>query len=94
LALPDQTRVFVGHDYGPGGRAIAWETTIADQRSGNIHVNETVSEEVFVELRTSRDVTLELPALMLAAVQVNIRGGRLPTPDSNGVSYLKIPLTR
>ncbi|MBR9970153.1 MBL fold metallo-hydrolase [Magnetospirillum sulfuroxidans] len=94
LALPDQTRVFVGHDYGPGGRAIAWETTIADQRNGNIHVNETVSEEMFVELRTSRDMALELPALMLAAVQVNIRGGRLPTPDSNGVSYLKIPLTR
>ena len=94
LALPDQTRLFVGHDYGPAGRAIAWETTIAVQRSSNIHVNETIPEDMFVELRTSRDATLDLPALMLAAVQVNIRGGRLPPPDSNGVSYLKIPLTR
>lgn len=94
LALPDQTRVFVGHDYAPGGRATAWETTIAAQRSDNIHVNEAVTEDMFVELRTGRDATLELPSLMLAAVQINIRGGRLPTPDSNGVSYLKIPLTR
>lgn len=94
LTLPAETRVFVGHDYGPGGRAIAWETTIAAQKAGNIHVRDGISEESFVELRTRRDATLDLPNLMLPAVQVNIRAGRLPPPEGNGASYLKIPLTR
>ncbi|HSV29399.1 MAG TPA: MBL fold metallo-hydrolase [Candidatus Omnitrophota bacterium] len=94
LELPPATRVFVGHDYGPGGRDVAWETTIAAQKAGNVHIRDGVSEEVFVELRAARDATLELPALMLAAVQVNIRAGRMPPPEANGVSYLKIPVTR
>ncbi len=94
LDLPGETRMFVGHDYGPGGRPIAWETTVAAQRTGNIHIRDGVSEEMFVALRTERDATLDLPALMLAAVQVNMRAGRLPPADRNGVSYLKIPVSR
>lgn len=94
LALSPATRVFVGHDYGPGGREIAWETTIAAQKAGNVHVRDGVSEEMFVDLRTRRDATLEVPTLMLPAVQVNIRGGRLPQPEGNGATYLKIPITR
>lgn len=91
--LPAATRVFVCHDYAPGGRAIAWETTIGAQKAGNVHIRDGVTADMFVELRTRRDATLDLPALMLASVQVNIRGGSLPPPDANGVSYLKIPLT-
>lgn len=94
LGLPGETRMFVGHDYGPGGRPVAWETTVAAQRAGNIHIRDGVSEEMFVALRAERDATLELPALMLAAVQVNMRAGRLPPADRNGVSYLKIPVSR
>ncbi|MEW5726705.1 MAG: MBL fold metallo-hydrolase [Pseudomonadota bacterium] len=94
LDLPGDTRMFVGHDYGPGGRAIAWETTVAAQRAGNVHIRDGVAEDKFVALRAERDATLELPALMLASVQVNMRAGRLPPADANGVSYLKIPVTR
>lgn len=94
LDLPGDTRMFVGHDYGPGGRAIAWATTVAAQRAGNVHIRDGVSEDKFVALRAERDATLELPALMLASVQVNMRAGRLPPADANGVSYLKIPVTR
>lgn len=92
--LPPGTRVFVGHDYAPGGRPITWETTIGAQQAGNVHIREGVTEDMFVELRNARDQTLHLPALMLASVQVNIRGGALPPPEANGVSYLKIPVTR
>jgi glyoxylase-like metal-dependent hydrolase (beta-lactamase superfamily II) len=94
LALPPATRVFVGHDYGPNGREIAWETTIAAQKAGNVHIRDGVSEDMFVDLRTRRDATLEVPILMLPAVQVNIRGGRLPQPEGNGATYLKVPITR
>lgn len=94
LALPERTRLFVCHDYGPGGRAIAHETTIGEQRRANIHVREGIDEASFVALREARDATLAFPVLMLPAVQVNIRGGRLPPPDENGVRYLKIPLDR
>lgn len=93
LELPAATRVFVGHDYGPNGRAIAWETTVAAQREGNIHVRDGVAEGDFTAMRSARDATLDLPTLMLASIQVNIRAGRLPEPGGNGVSYLKIPLT-
>ncbi len=91
LALPDAFRVFTGHDYQPGGRAPLWESTIAEQKSANIHVAEKTEAE-FVALRQARDRTLAMPKLILPAVQVNIRGGRLPEPDSNGRRYLKIPL--
>jgi glyoxylase-like metal-dependent hydrolase (beta-lactamase superfamily II) len=93
LALPQQTRLFMCHDYGAPGRAdFAWETTVTAQRSGNIHVKVGIDEEAFVLMRTRRDATLEMPTLLLPSVQVNIRAGRLPSPESNGVRYLKIPL--
>jgi glyoxylase-like metal-dependent hydrolase (beta-lactamase superfamily II) len=92
LALPPETRVFVGHDYGTKERSPAWETTIAAERASSIHVRDDVSEEAFVAMREARDVELGYPKLILPSIQVNIRGGKFPDPDSNGVSYLKIPL--
>lgn len=92
FALPDDTRVFVCHDYAPGGRAYACETTIAAQKAGNIHVRNDVSEDDFVAVRTARDATLAMPALLLPSVQINIRAGQLPEPEDNGVRYLKLPL--
>jgi len=92
-ALPSGTRVFVCHDYGPGGREPRCETTIAAQREGNIHVRDGVSEAEFVELRTRRDATLAVPDLLYPSVQVNVRAGELPPPESNGRRYLKIPVT-
>jgi len=91
--LPESTRVFVCHDYGPGGRDIRCETTIAAQRESNIHVRDGVTEEEFVELRTRRDSGLELPTLLYPAVQFNIRGGRPPPAESNGRHYLKLPFS-
>ena len=90
--LPDATRVFVCHDYGPGGRAVACETSIGEQKRGNIHVRDGVDEAAFVQLREARDATLAMPALILPAVQVNIRAGALPEPEGNGVRYLKLPV--
>jgi glyoxylase-like metal-dependent hydrolase (beta-lactamase superfamily II) len=90
--LPDDTRVFVCHDYGPGGRDVACETTIAAQKRDNIHVRDGVTADEFVALREERDATLAMPALLLPAVQVNIRAGALPEPEANGVRYLKLPL--
>lgn len=92
FALPDDTRVFVCHDYAPGGRAYACETTIAAQKAGNIHVRDGVSEDEFVAMRTARDATLAMPALLLPSVQVNIRAGHLPETEDNGVRYLKLPI--
>jgi glyoxylase-like metal-dependent hydrolase (beta-lactamase superfamily II) len=94
LALPPETRLFVCHDYGPGGRAIAWETTVAEQRARNMHVHEGVSEAEFVKLRTARDKTLAVPQLLIPSIQINMRAGELPPPEDNGVSYIKIPLNR
>ncbi|MBL0370849.1 TIGR01244 family phosphatase [Rhizobium sp. KVB221] len=91
LALPDDTRLFTGHDYQPGGRAPRWESTVAEQKRANAHLV-GVSEQAFVELRTARDKTLPMPKLILHALQVNTRGGRLPEPEANGRRYLKIPL--
>ncbi len=91
LALPDETRIFTGHDYQPGGRAPRWESTVAEQKKSNPHLA-GVSEEEFVALRTKRDKTLPMPKLILHALQVNIRGGRLPEPEANGKRYLKFPL--
>ena len=93
-ALPDDTRVFVCHDYGPGGRAVACETSIGAQKRSNIHVREGVAEAEYVALRQARDATLAMPVLMLPAVQVNIRAGQLPPAEGNGTRYLKIPLDR
>jgi glyoxylase-like metal-dependent hydrolase (beta-lactamase superfamily II) len=90
--LPDETRVFVCHDYGPGGRVPACETTIGEQKRSNIHVHAGTTEDQFVEMRETRDASLEMPTLILPAVQTNIRAGDLPPPEDNGVRYLKIPL--
>ncbi|MEO6155262.1 MAG: MBL fold metallo-hydrolase [Thermomonas sp.] len=92
--LPDNTRVFVCHDYGPGGRDVACETSIGEQRRANIHVCDATDEASFVALREARDATLAMPALIIPAVQVNIRAGALPDPEANGVRYLKLPIDR
>ena len=92
-ALPGETRVFVCHDYKPGGREARCETTIAAERDGNIHVKSGTSEEEFTAMRRKRDATLDMPALIYPAVQFNIRGGRPPPAEANGRSYLKLPLT-
>lgn len=93
LALPDETRVFLCHDYLAQNRTdYVWETTIAAQRAGNVHVHDGVDEDTFVAMREGRDATLAMPRLILPSVQVNIRGGHFPEPEANGVSYLKLPL--
>lgn len=92
LALPDSTRVFVGHDYAPSGREAACEATVAEHKASNIHFSDAPTEEAFRATRDRRDATLALPRLMLAALQINIRGGRLPEPEGNGRAYLKLPL--
>lgn len=92
MSLPDETRLFVGHDYMPDGRAPAWESTVAEQRAKNTHLTKARTEEEFVALREARDRTLPMPNLILHSLQVNIRGGRLPEPESDGKRYLKIPL--
>ena len=93
LSLPDETRLFLCHDYkAPGRDEYAWESTVKQQREENVHVKDGVSEEDFVEMRTTRDKTLAMPKLIMPSVQVNIRGGRLPDPEDNGVSYIKIPV--
>jgi len=93
LSLPGATRLFLCHDYkAPGRDAYAWETTIGAERTGNVHVHDGVTEAEFVAMRTARDRTLSMPTLILPSVQVNMRGGHLPEPESNGVRYLKIPL--
>ena len=94
LALPPATRIFVCHDYQPGGRPPAWQSSVAEQREANIHVKDGVDEAAFVALRSARDAKLPPPALLLPAVQVNMRAGALPPPEANGVSYLKIPIDR
>lgn len=92
LDLPADTRLFMCHDYPPEGRDPQWETTVARQRAANIHVHDGVSEDAFVDMRTKRDRTLSMPNLILPSIQVNIRAGELPPPESNGVRYLKLPL--
>jgi glyoxylase-like metal-dependent hydrolase (beta-lactamase superfamily II) len=91
-ALPPQTRVFVCHDYAPGGRAPLCETTIESQRQANVHLRADTSEQEFVAMRRARDATLSVPNLIIPSVQVNIRAGHLPAAESDGVSYLKVPL--
>jgi glyoxylase-like metal-dependent hydrolase (beta-lactamase superfamily II) len=93
LALPPETRLFMCHDYkAPGRDHYAWETTVAEERANNRHVKDGVSEEDFVAMRQARDATLAAPELLMPAIQVNMRGGKLPPADENGVRYLKIPV--
>ena len=94
LSLPDQTRVFVGHDYKSDTREdYAWETTVFHEKRNNIHVKTGTTEAEFIQLRESRDATLPVPKLLLPSIQLNIRAGQLPAQEANGVAYLKLPLT-
>lgn len=92
LELPEHTRLFMCHDYLPDGRELRVMTTVGEQRAGNIHVHQGIDEDEFVAMREARDTTLDMPVLMLPSVQVNMRSGRLPEPEANGIRYLKIPL--
>jgi glyoxylase-like metal-dependent hydrolase (beta-lactamase superfamily II) len=93
LSLPDETRLFMCHDYGPNGRDIQWETTVADEKIHNIHVGGGKTREEFVAFRTSRDATLAMPRLIIPSLQVNMRGGEVPT-DGHGRPLLKVPINR
>jgi glyoxylase-like metal-dependent hydrolase (beta-lactamase superfamily II) len=92
LSLPPETRLFMCHDYPPNGRTVNFETSVAEQRTKNIHVHDGISEAQFVEMRSKRDATLDMPVLILPAVQINIRAGELPPKEDNGIAYVKIPL--
>ena len=92
LALPAATRLFMCHDYGPGGRAIARESTVAEQRAHNIHVRDGIDEDAFVAMREARDRTLGMPRLILPSLQVNMKAGALPPAEANGLRYLRVPL--
>lgn len=92
LDLPASTRMFICHDYGPGGRAPAWETTVGEQHRANIHIHDGIDQDAFVATRTVRDKTLSMPVLIIPSVQVNIRAGELPEPEDNGIRYLRVPL--
>lgn len=91
LSYPDNTRLFMCHDYPPNNRPIAYESTVGEEKKKNIHIHEGVSEEQFIEMRTKRDKTLEMPVLILPSIQLNIRAGHPPPAESNGKTYLKIP---
>ncbi len=90
--MPDETRVFVGHDYPPAGREASWETTVAASKAANVHLRGDTSAEGFVAFRTQRDAGLAAPRLLLPSIQVNIDAGRLPAAETNGKRYLKLPL--
>lgn len=92
LALPSTTRLFMCHDYPPATRAAAWESTVVQQRAHNIHVHDGIDENTFVSMRNRRDATLEMPNLLLPSIQVNIKAGKLPPVETNGVAYFKIPV--
>ena len=92
LSLPDETRLFMCHDYGPNGREIRWETTVGEERKHNIHVRDGVTEEEFVAMRQARDATLDMPKLIIPSIQVNMRAGKLPPKDDSGRTFLKVPV--
>ena len=92
LALPDETRMFVCHDYAPNGREFLWQTTVGAQRANNIHVGNNASEDSFVEMREKRDASLAMPRLIMPSIQVNMRAGHMPDAEDNGSTYLKVPV--
>ena len=92
LALPDEMRMFVCHDYAPNGREFLWETTVGAQRANNIHVGNNASEDSFVEMREKRDASLAMPRLIMPSIQVNMRAGHMPDAEENGATYLKVPI--
>ena len=91
LSLPGETRLFMCHDYGPNGRDIRWETTVAEEKAHNVHISGKTRDE-FIALRTARDKTLDMPKLIIPSLQVNMRGGDLPPPDEDGKRFLKVPI--
>ena len=93
LRLPDSTRLFVCHDYMPGGRDVAWQSTVAEQRLANIHIGGGISEDEFVEMREDRDASLSMPRLIMPSIQVNMRAGHMPPGEDNGEVYLKVPVS-
>ena len=92
LALADETRMFVCHDYAPNGREFLWETTVGAQRANNIHVGNNASEDSFVEMREKRDASLAMPRLIMPSIQVNMRAGHMPAAEENGATYFKVPI--
>ncbi|MDH5773163.1 MAG: MBL fold metallo-hydrolase [Rhodospirillaceae bacterium] len=93
MELPDSTRIFTCHDYlAEGRKEYAWESTVGEQKAKNVHINEKISKDEFVKMRTEKDKTLNMPVLILPSVQVNMRAGHMPEPEANGISYLKIPV--
>jgi glyoxylase-like metal-dependent hydrolase (beta-lactamase superfamily II) len=95
LSLPDETRIFVGHDYLPKGRdSFAWETTVAEQKATNVHIGGGTTREEFVAMREARDATLAMPKLIIPSLQVNMRAGHMPEPDTDGDVYLKVPVNK
>ncbi|ALG90922.1 MAG: MBL fold metallo-hydrolase [Confluentimicrobium sp.] len=95
LALPDQTRIFVGHDYkAPGREVYAWESTVGEQKAKNIHVGGGHDKDDFIKMRTERDATLGMPRLIVPSLQVNMRAGQMPEPEDNGTVYLKVPVNK
>jgi glyoxylase-like metal-dependent hydrolase (beta-lactamase superfamily II) len=95
LTLPDETRIFVGHDYcAPGREEFAWETTVAEQKAKNVHIGQGAARDAFVKMRTERDATLGMPKLIIPSLQVNMRAGHMPEPDDAGDVYLKVPVNK
>ena len=94
LALPDETRLFMCHDYGPNGRDIQWETTVGEEKAHNIHVGGGKSKDEFVSMRDARDATLAMPKLIIPSLQVNMRAGNMPAPDEQGDVFLKVPVNK
>ena len=94
FALGDDTRLFMCHDYRPNGRDALWETTVSEQKTHNIHLHQGISKQEFIQMRTNRDKTLSPPRLILPAIQLNIRAGKMPVAEDNGTQYLKIPLNK
>lgn len=92
LSMPGDTILYMCHDYPPASREASWKTTVAEQRAGNIHLHDGTTEAEFVEMRSKRDATLDMPTLILPAIQINIRAGHFPPAENNGVAYLKLPL--
>jgi len=94
LQLPDETRLFMCHDYGPNGRDIQWETSVAEEREHNIHVKDSISEDEFVKMREERDASLDMPKLIIPSLQVNMRGGKMPPADEKGDVFFKVPVNK
>ncbi|MEC7208835.1 MAG: MBL fold metallo-hydrolase, partial [Pseudomonadota bacterium] len=93
LTLPDETRLFVCHDYMPDGREVIWQTTVAEQKQANIHIGKGICEDEFVAMREARDASLSMPRLIMPSIQVNMRAGHMPPGEDNGEVYLKVPVS-